>query len=268
MYNICVEAFTGEWASHKLRPGLGRVHSLPRPRNAKEERGNGPLLPFHDFLLHIRQHMYINEWHARKGIIFYRKYQRQQRVKSISPCCAPCGGRGVLPTPRGEGPRRCGRARDRALLRGPRPAGAGAGWAGRAGGRRRWTSSPSRPSSSHCSVLSQQTMDNKHVFKAARFISWDWSNNNWRPIFLKIFCSLDNVQNVQTTVCCRILWAMLFLWGYWSLSSATPDHWSASTHNKHLVWQYPIPRVWHRSIISETSYCLIVLAMWYHTVIA
>ena len=83
---------------------------------------------------------------------FLQKKGRMGQI-NFSPCYAPCAGRGALPIPRGAGRHTCARARGRAPLRAPLLAGAGAGWAGRGGGTRRWRSSPSRPSSNHCSVL-------------------------------------------------------------------------------------------------------------------
>ena len=106
----------------------------------------------------------------REETYFYKT--KAECVKSTSlPCYAPCAGRGALPIPRGVGRHTCARARDKAPLRGPLLAGAGAGWAGRGAGRRRWTSSPSRPSSNHCSVLTEADNGQKACFESSSLIS-------------------------------------------------------------------------------------------------
>ena len=131
-----------------------------------------------------------HEWDAQRRNTCLQKKGRMRQINFL-PCYAPCAGRGALPTPRGAGRHTCARARGRAPLRAPLLARAGAGWAGRGGGTRRWRSSPSRPSSNHCSVLlSNDNMDNKHVLKAAA--SFFHKNGHQRWYFHDV-CHIDQI---------------------------------------------------------------------------
>ena len=188
---------------------------------------------------------------------FYKR--KAECVKSTSlPCYAPCAGRGALPIPRGVGRHRCARARDKAPLRGPLLAGAGAGWAGRGVGTKRWMSSPSRPSSNHCSVLKRQTMWTiwsifwKQLLDF--FTKWPlsgWQRTSQDGIFMIYVTLIRMFDRFLLYDFCFIgdnflSWLILrvkIYWQFWYWTSAMAGHWI--THNKHIVWQYPLPGVWY-----------------------
>ena len=119
--------------------------------------------------------------------------------KRTVPCYEPCAGRAGWPTPMGEDPRTCARAPDKdplhlagclfashcklrlmhqlsshgqTHLHDHLPARAEAVWEGKGVGRRRWSSSPSHQSSSHCSDLSHNRRWTRSIFfKATLYLT-------------------------------------------------------------------------------------------------
>ena len=131
--------------------------------------------------------------------------------KRTVPCYEPCAGHAGWPTPMGEDPHMCARAPDKdplqlagcffashcklrlmhqlsshgqTHLHDHLPARAEAVWGGKGVGRKRWSSSPSHQSSSHCSDLSHNRRWTRGIFfKATLYFThvfWD------QPVFKSI----------------------------------------------------------------------------------